>query len=136
MAHEKKTANTDIDAASSKSTTSASREETRFVAPPVDIYETEDGVMVLADLPGIDIDDVDIRVENDRLTIRGRTSYAPVNASCLHSEFRLINFHRQFNLGSEVDQEKISAGVKDGVLTISLPKAERVKLRRIEVKVA
>lgn len=136
MAREKITANTDIDVASSKSTTPARREETRFVAPPVDIYETEDGVMVLADLPGVDIGDVDIRVENDRLTIKGRTSCNPVNTSRLHSEFRLINFHRQFNLGSEVDQEKISADVKDGVLTISLPKAEKMKPRRIEVKVA
>lgn len=132
MACETKPANTGTD--------EAPRKATRFAAPPVDIYETEDGVTVLADLPGVNIEDVDIRVEDDRLTIEGKSSSANDTANdtanSLHQEFRLFDFYRQFELGSEVDREKISAGVKDGVLTISLPKAEKIKPKRIEVKVA
>ncbi len=108
----------------------------RFISPPVDIFETEEGLQVMADLPGVEIDDVEIQVEEDRLIIKGQTSYAPENTGSLHREFRLVNFQRQFELDNEVDRDKISASVKDGVLTIGLPRAEKVKPRRIEVKVA
>ena len=135
MAAEKTTANTDIEVAGKdKDRALATREETQFMSPPVDIYETEDGLTVLADLPGVTNEDVDIRVEDDLLTIKGKTTYE-MKSDPIHDEFRLLNFYRQFSLGNEVDQEKISAGVKNGVLTVNLPKAEKVKPRKISVNV-
>jgi HSP20 family protein len=111
------------------------REENRFLVPPVDIYETDDGLTVIADLPGVQKDQIDIRVENGRLTIEGRQPSQSVVRDALASEFRLMNFYRQFVLSDEVDQDRISADLKHGVLTISLPKAEAAKPRRIEVNV-
>ena len=135
MAAEKTTANTDIEVTGKeKDSALATREETHFMSPPVDIYETDEGLTVLADLPGVSNDDVDIRVEDDLLTIQGKASYK-TDADQVYDEFRLLNFYRQFRLGNEVDQEKISAGVKNGVLTVSLPKAEKAKPRKISVKV-
>jgi HSP20 family protein len=110
----------------------ATRDETRYVAPPVDIYETEDGLMVVADLPGVSKEDVDIRVEDSILTIKGRTDYQP-QAHLLRGEFGLEGYYRQFQLSDEVDQARISAETKNGVLTIRLPKAEQSKPRQIKV---
>ena len=135
MAAEKTTANTDIEVAKKgEDRALATREETQFMSPPVDIYETGEGLVVLADLPGVNNDDVDIRVEDDLLTIKGKTSYEQ-GADPVYEGVRLLNFYRQFRLGSEVNQEKISAGVKNGVLTVDLPKAEKAKPRQISVKV-
>lgn len=135
MACEKKTVKTDS-RKDLRETAPATREQGPVIAPPVDIFETEEGLMVLADLPGVAINDVDIRVEDDQLIIKGQSPSLPGSAHSLHREFRLVNFHRQFELGNEVDQEKISAEARDGVLTIRLPRAETVKPKRIEVKVA
>ncbi len=135
MTAEKTTANTDIEVADKdKNSALATREETQYMSPPVDIYETDEGLMVLADLPGVTNEDVDIRVEDDLLTIKGKTSYE-LESDLIRDEFRLLNFYRQFRLGNEVDQEKISAGVKNGVLTVNLPKAEKVKPRKISINV-
>lgn len=113
----------------------ATREETRFLRPPVDIYETKDELVVLADLPGVAKDDVDVRVENNILTINGKTSHEMPGAM-LDNEFTLYNYYRQFELSDTVDQEKIQAELKHGVLTIHLPKAAQVKPKQIEVKVS
>ena len=111
----------------------ATRDETRYVAPPVDIFETEEAIVVIADLPGVDKDGVDIRVEDDILTIKGKANYIPP-AGMLRSEFSLDGYFRQFQLSDEVDQEKISAESKNGVLTINLPKAEKTKPKQIKIK--
>ena len=111
----------------------ATREETRYIVPPVDIYETEDALTVVADLPGVDRDRVDVRVEDNVLTIKGNGDYtAPANI--LVGEFNLQGYYRQFQLSDEVDQSRISAESKNGVLTVHLPKAERSKPRQIKVK--
>jgi HSP20 family molecular chaperone IbpA len=115
------------------------REETRsqeaYVTPPVDIYETQDGLVVLADLPGVAKDSLDVRVENNLLTIRGKAShFAP--GELIYREYDLVNFFRQFELNEKVDQAQISAELKSGVLTLKLPKAEEAKPRRIEVNVS
>jgi len=114
--------------------TLATRDDTRYIAPPVDIFETEDALTVIADLPGVDKDGVDIRVEDGILTIKGKANYHP-KTSILREEFNLQGYYRQFQLSDEVDQEKISAESKNGVLTITLPKAEKSKPRQIKVKV-
>ena len=111
------------------------RSQERYVTPAVDIYETLDGLVVKADLPGVTKDGLDLRVENNLLTIRGRASHcAP--GEMLYREYQLANFFRQFELSDKVDQQSISAELKHGVLTLNLPKAEEAKPRKIEVRVA
>jgi HSP20 family molecular chaperone IbpA len=123
---------------STRQETSPSKETThsreRTITPPVDIYETEEGLVVLADLPGVDKDGLDVRVENDILTIRG-TSRNGLPGDPIYREFELANYFRQFELSDKVDQSKITAELKHGVLTLRLPKAEEAKPKKIEVKV-
>lgn len=116
-------------------TTETTRNQERYVAPPVDIYETRDGLVVLADLPGVSKDALDVRVDNNMLTIRGRADHVG-RQEVTYREYELVNFFRQFELSDRVDQQRISADFKHGVLTLTLPKAEEVKPRQIEVRVA
>jgi len=116
-------------------TTESTRNQERYVAPPVDIYETRDGLVVLADLPGVSKDALDVRVDNNVLTIRGRADHAgPKDGT--YREYELVNFFRQFELSDKVDQQRITADLKQGVLTLMLPKAEEAKPRQIAVRVA
>jgi HSP20 family molecular chaperone IbpA len=110
------------------------RSQERYVTPPVDIYENGDALVVKADLPGVDKENLDLRVENDLLTIRGKPTHA-ISGDPIYREFELVNFFRQFELNERVDQSKISADLKHGVLTLRLPKAEEAKPRKIEVRV-
>jgi HSP20 family protein len=112
----------------------STRDDALYIAPPVDIFETEDALTVVADLPGVNKDAVDIRVEDGILTIRGKAGYR-TPASAVREEFSLQGYYRQFQLSDVVDQERISAESKNGVLTITLPKAEKTKPRQIQVKV-
>jgi HSP20 family protein len=117
----------------------SNREETRsqerYITPPVDIYETTDGLVVKADLPGVAKEGLDVRVENSLLTIRGKAAHA-ATGDPVYREYELVNFFRQFELNERVDQSKISADLKHGVLTLNLPKAAEAKPRQIEVKVS
>jgi len=113
----------------------ATRDDTLYIAPPVDIFETDEALTVVADLPGVAMDSVDIRVEDNILTIKGRATYSP-KAELLRQEFSLQGYYRQFQLSDEVDQERISAESKNGVLTITLPKAEKSKPKQIKVKIS
>lgn len=116
---------------------SAGREQTRseenFGTPPVDIYEDEHGLVVIADLPGVDVGALDVGVERGVLTIRGRANHL-VTGQPLHREYELSGFYRQFQLPDEVDSGRIEAELKNGVLFLRLPRSERAKPRRIEVK--
>jgi HSP20 family molecular chaperone IbpA len=115
-------------------TRESTRNQERYITPPVDIYETSDGLVVMADLPGVTKDTLDVRVDNNILTIRGMVQ--PLSSGdAVHREYELINFFRQFELGEKINQGKISAELKHGVLILGLPKAEEAKPRRIEVKV-
>jgi HSP20 family protein len=116
-------------------TRESTRNQERYIAPPVDIYETPDGLVVMADLPGVTQDALDVRVDNNILTLRGIARH-PSTGDAVHREYELINFFRQFELGEKINQGKISAELKHGVLTLSLPKAEEAKPRRVEVQVA
>lgn len=125
-------------AASSQEKSTPDRETTRsqerYVTPPVDIYENGEGLVVKADLPGVAKENLDVRVENNLLTIRGKPAHvAPGDP--IYREYELVNFFRQFELNERVDQSKISADLKHGVLTLLLPKAEEAKPRKIEVRI-
>jgi HSP20 family molecular chaperone IbpA len=117
------------------SMTESTRHHERYVAPPVDIYETRDGLVVLADLPGVAKEALDVRVDHNMLTIRGHARHAGPG-EVTYREYELVNFFRQFELSEKVDQSQISAELKSGVLTLHLPKAQEAKPRQIEVQVA
>lgn len=107
----------------------------RYVTPPVDIYEVPDGLVVTADVPGVTHEHLDIRVDNNVLTIRAQADHTSA-AEPTYREYQLVNYFRQFELSDKVDQEKISADLKHGVLTLNLPKAEAAKPRKIAVAVS
>ena len=113
------------------------REETRFLCPAVDIYEREDKLVVVCDLPGVGKDGVSIDVDDGILTIKGKSIDREEDISKeVHREYMLEDYYRQFKLSEQVDQEKISAELKHGVLTVILPKAEKAKPRKIDIKVS
>jgi HSP20 family molecular chaperone IbpA len=109
------------------------RNSERYLAPAVDIYETKDGLVVLADLPGVKLENVDVRVDEGVLTIEGRTSHNPA-ANPIYREFALASFFRQFQLPEQVDVAAIGASLDNGVLRVALPWAAKVKPRKIEVR--
>lgn len=102
--------------------------------PRVDVLETEQELMLLADLPGVRPTDVDVRFENGELTIHGRRTPAHPNKKRALWEYEPTHYHRTFRLTEDVAAERIDAALKNGVLTIRLPKAEAAKPRRIAVK--
>lgn len=123
------------DTAQAPASKEGTRAQERYVVPPVDIYETPNGLVLMADLPGVSKEALGVRVEDNLLTIQGRTSHG-VRGSLVHREYELINYFRQFELSEKVDQTRIDANLKHGVLTLNLPKAEKAKPRQIEVNVA
>ena len=113
----------------------ATREETRTLTPPVDIFETNEGLAVVVDLPGVEKDDVDINVENRILSIRGKAK-SVLPGDPWRREYQLMDFFRQFELGDAADRDAIRAEMKYGVLTIHLPKAKEKAPKKIAVTVA
>ena len=110
-------------------------EEARAVTltPRVDVFETEDGFQVIADLPGVTSEDVDIRFENGELTVHGRrTAGHPKKEAGW--EYEATTYFRSFRLSDEIAADRIVAELKNGVLTLKLPKVEAVKPQRIAVK--
>ncbi len=110
------------------------REEGQTITPPVDIFETPNGLAVIADLPGVEPNMVDVRVENDVLTISGKAE-SRIPGNDLNREYELLSYFRQFQLTNHVDQEHIKAEMKQGVLTIEIPRVESAKRKKITVSV-
>jgi len=104
-------------------------------APAVDIYEQNSNIVLKAELPGVDPKGVDIRVENNVLTLRGERKFdGEVKRDSYHRVERAYGaFSRSFTLPSVIDTEKIQADYKDGVLTVVLPKREEARLRQIQI---
>lgn len=102
--------------------------------PPIDIYETPDGLVLYADLPGVTADSLDLQVQDKRLTLYGRVRPSTGAAvRVLHQEYQTGDFLRSFILSDEVDHERIQAKLNNGVLRVELPRAARAKPRRIDV---
>lgn len=117
----------------------ATREEGRYVTPPVDIYETVEGLTVVADVPGLAQDQLDVSVDNRVLTIKGRVWSEPASATgrtAVLREFEPTGYFRQFTLGEKIDAGRIGAELRHGVLTLRLPFAEKAKPQQIAVRVA
>lgn len=105
--------------------------------PRVDIYENKDSLFLLADMPGVDEKTVDIELEKNVLTITGRVENGHVkDAAIMYSEYEIGDYERVFTLSDEIDRDKIVATVKNGVLRLELPKAEKVKPKKIAIKAA
>jgi HSP20 family molecular chaperone IbpA len=106
----------------------------RAFIPNADIYETEHALMVLLEMPGVEKGNVDIHVEDDVLDVDGRIDFSRYQAlRPLYAEYPVGHYRRSFSLSSRIDQHRISAEMNDGVLTITLPKAEETKPRRIAI---
>ena len=105
--------------------------------PWTDVCETENGVVIAVDMPGVGQDDVDITLEKRVLTIRGhRQRKAPEGYRLAYAEYEEGDYERVFSLSEEIDENNIKAGVVNGVLMLELPKVEPAKPKRIEVKTA
>lgn len=115
----------------------AGREEVRapenYIRPAVDIFETEENLTLVADMPGVNKERLDVNMERGVLTIQGRIA-AELRGEPLFREFSLADYYRQFELPNEIDSEKTEAEFKNGVLTLTMPKSEAAKPKRIEIR--
>jgi len=103
--------------------------------PAVDIFETGEGITLIADMPGVSKDRLDLRVEANNLLLEGTIGIAPQeNMAALHADVRATLYRRSFVLGNELEASKIEANLKDGLLTVRIPKRAELRPRRIEVK--
>lgn len=105
------------------------------VAPATDIYETEHDLVAVVDMPGVDEKDIEVSLENQVLTLTGRAASAdPAGHELLYREFGPAEFRRTFTVHDDIDREKITARLKNGVLRVTLPKAAKAQPRRIAVQ--
>jgi HSP20 family protein len=107
----------------------------RVFVPTADIYETEDALTVVMEMPGVDKGNVDIIVHEGTLKVDGRLDFSKYEGlQPVYTEYNIGNYARSFSLSSKIDQNKIGAEMKDGVLSLVLPKVEESKPRTIQVK--
>jgi len=108
---------------------------TRAFLPTTDIFETDEALTLLLEMPGVDRENIEISVENGVLTVEGKINFSKYEGlQPVYSEYNIGPFRRTFRLSSRIDQDKIRAEMQGGVITLVLPKAEEAKPRRIDVK--
>ena len=106
----------------------------RYFVPSTDIYETEDALTVVMEMPGVKKQDINVGLENDRLRVEGRVASSKYEGlEPVYTEYNVGHYARAFTLSNKIDQEKISAQVEDGVLTLTLPKVNEAQPRRIAI---
>ncbi len=106
----------------------------RIFLPTTDIFETDEALTMAIEMPGVDRNKVDVNVENGVLTIQGQIDFSKYEGlQPVYTEYNIGHYRRSFSLSNRIDQNKIRAEMKDGVLTLVLPKAEEAKPRRIAV---
>lgn len=106
----------------------------RYYVPNSDIYETEDALTVVMEMPGVTKDNVNVKIEDGVLNVEGRIDFSNyAHLEPVYSEYNVGHFTRKFSLSDRIDREKVSAELNDGVLTLTLPKAEEAKPRRIKI---
>ena len=107
----------------------------RAAVPAVDIFEDAGGIMLLADMPGVSRDNLDVRLDGDSLAIEGKVSITvPEGMRALWAEVNVPRFRRTFTLSRELDATRIEANLKDGVLSLRIPKQAHAQPRRITVQ--
>ncbi|HZQ45580.1 MAG TPA: Hsp20/alpha crystallin family protein [Verrucomicrobiae bacterium] len=104
-----------------------------FVTPEVNIFETKDGYVLEAEMPGVSKEGLEITLEGNELVIVGRREKEELKAGAIYRESSTADYRRMFELDPAIDTTKIDAKVEQGVLTIQLPKSERVKPRKVTV---
>ena len=105
----------------------------QFITPAATVLESADGYTLEVEMPGVSKENLEMWVENNELTILGRRSMPSVEGTLLHRESRPENFRRSFEIDPSIDASKITAKIDQGVVTLTLPKAEQVKPRKIAV---
>ena len=106
----------------------------RVFVPVTDIFETPQALTVVLEMPGVDRNSIEASVEDDVVTIEGRIDFAKYEGmQPVYTEYNVGNYSRSFQVSNRIDQSKISAEMKDGVVTLVLPKAEQAKQRKIQV---
>jgi HSP20 family protein len=105
-----------------------------FFTPDVDIQETEEQLTLIADIPGVKKENVDIDLNENTLTINAQVEKTGLPGTALYKEYDYGDYKRSFTVSNIIDQSKISAELKNGVLTVVLPKAETAKPRKIEIR--
>jgi HSP20 family molecular chaperone IbpA len=114
-----------------------SAEEQQTLLPRVDVFENKDGILLVADMPGVPKDKLELRVENDTLLIEGEIAPdTPENMEPVYAEVRLSRYRRAFSLSAELDTSRIDAQLRDGVLNLRIPKQAHAQPRKIDVNVA
>jgi HSP20 family protein len=107
----------------------------RAFSPTTDIFETDEALTMLLEMPGVDRENIEISVENGVLTVEGKINFSKYEGlQPVYSEYNVGPFRRSFRISSRIDQDKIKAEMQSGVITLVLPKAEEAKPRRIEIK--
>jgi HSP20 family protein len=114
--------------------TSADKDRTAFLSPAVDIYETDNALTVVADLPGVSKEQLELGLDRNVLTIEGKFEQTS-ETNHLYREYGNAGYYRRFHLPDNLDLDQTNAELKDGVLTLTLPKAAAAKPRRIEITV-
>jgi HSP20 family protein len=110
------------------------RREQAWLHPHVSIVETKDGYVLEAEMPGVSKDGLEVLLEGNELTIVGRRSYGFEGAQTVYRESQDRNYRRAFELDPTIDTQRISARIENGLLSLELPKAEKVKPRKISVE--
>ena len=106
-----------------------------ITVPPVDIYEENDRFVLKADMPGVSKERLDITLDNQELTIAGSIDKDQLTDALQYSEFNLHDYKRTFIVHDEIDSKGITAALENGVLTLTLPKSEKAKPRKIDISV-
>lgn len=109
---------------------------TTTFTPRVDIVETDHELTLYADMPGVAPDQLDVRFNEGQLSLHGQVTPRQRNVQLLRKEYEVGDFHRVFTVGETIDASRITAEMKGGVLTLHLPKIEKAKPRKIEVRTA
>jgi HSP20 family protein len=103
--------------------------------PPIDIYETPEGLVLQADLPGVTSDTLELQVQDNKLTLFGRVEdLVPDRAKLIHQEYGVGHYLRSFILSDDVDHDRITAKLTNGVLEVFLPRAAKTEPRRIQIR--
>jgi HSP20 family protein len=105
----------------------------QFITPSASLMEVSDGYMLEVEMPGVNKEGLEISVENNELTILGRRSLPRVEGTLIHHESRPENFRRTLELDPSIDADKVSAKIEQGIVTLTLPKVEHVRPRKITV---
>ena len=125
------------DTANTENTTVQRKRDDQFVMqPPVDIFEDPQGIMVVAEMPGVSKERLNVQADRNTLTIEGEAAIdMPQGMEAIHADVQSTRYSRSFTLSAELDCEAIDANLKNGVLTVRIPKRREFRPRKIEVRV-